>query len=62
MDKKAGRHWENEMMETEDQVLEEMQEEFRKRLQRRLQERVEAKERGPSEVHRLKKKDRSVCT
>jgi aspartate/tyrosine/aromatic aminotransferase len=53
--------WVNEMMETEDQVLDEMREEFRKRLERRLQARLEAKERGMVEVSRLKKKDRSDC-
>ncbi len=62
MDKKADRQWDNEMMETEDQVLREMQEEFRKRLQSRLQERAEVRERGLSEAHRLKKKDWPSCT
>lgn len=62
MDKQAARQWENELMETEDQVLKEMQEEFRKRLQRRLQERAEVRERGLCEAHRLKKKDRPSCT
>jgi len=52
----------NELMEAEDQVQEEMREEFRRRLESRLQERLEAKERGLSEVHRLKKKGRSGCT
>lgn len=59
---KAKPEWTNEMMETEDQVIEEMREEFRKRLASRLQERLEAKERGMVEVSRLKKKDRSGCT
>jgi hypothetical protein len=62
MDKQVDRQWENEMMETEDQVLKEMQEEFRKRLQSRLQERAEVRERGLSEARRLKKKGRPSCT
>jgi len=57
-----GDKWANELMETEDQVQEEMREEFRRRLASRLQERLEAKERGMSEVHSLKKKGRSGCT
>lgn len=61
MDVKAD-HGGNELMEMEDQVQQEMQEEFRKRLQSRLQERVEGRERGLSEAHRLKKKERSSCT
>jgi hypothetical protein len=56
MDTKSDRQEENELMETEDQVLKEMQEEFRKRLQSRLQDRVEAKEHGLCETHGLKKK------
>lgn len=52
--------WANEMMETEDQVVNEMQEEFRKRLQNRLQEKVGARERAVAEACRLKKK-RSVA-
>jgi hypothetical protein len=58
----AKQKWANEMMETEDQVIEEMREEFRKRLARRLQERLDTKERGMVEVRSLKKKDRSSCT
>ena len=53
---------ENELMETEDQVLKEMQEEFRKRLQSRLQDRVEAKERGLCAVHGFKKKTRRAAS
>jgi hypothetical protein len=57
-----GDKWANELMETEDQVQEEMREAFRRRLASRLQERLEAKEQGLSEVHGLKKKGRSGCT
>ena len=52
----------NELMETEDQVLEELREEFRKRLTRRLQDRLDTKEKASDEVRRLKKKGRSNCT
>ena len=52
----ANQEWTNEMMETEDQLIEEMHEEFRKRLAVRLQKKLEAKERGMAEVRRLKKK------
>ena len=62
MDKKVDRQWNNEMMETEDQVLDEMREAFRQRLKSRLQARVTAKEQGLSEVHSLKKKDKPSCT
>lgn len=52
----------NELMETEDQLQNEMREEFRRRLASRLQERLKAKEQGLSEVRNLKKKGRSGCT
>jgi hypothetical protein len=52
----------NEMMETEDQVLEDMRVEFRSRLERRLQKRLVAKQRDMPEVRSLKKKGRSGCT
>ena len=52
----------NEMMETEDQVIEELREEFRQRLTRRLQDRLDAKEKALDDVRSLKKKGRSNCT
>lgn len=52
----------NEMMETEDQVLEDMRVEFRSRLERRLQKRLVVKQRDMPEVRNLKKKGRSRCT
>ncbi|MEI8354301.1 MAG: hypothetical protein WCG22_07340 [Lentisphaerota bacterium] len=53
--------WANELMETEDQLHEEMREEYCQRLKRRLQERLETKERNMPEVRSLKKKGPPTC-
>ena len=56
MEQKSESQWVNELMETENQVLEEMREEYRKKLEQRLQQTLEAKQTNLPETERLLRK------
>ena len=58
----ANNDWTNELMETEEELIAEMQVEFRKRLAARLQKKLKTREQNLPEAQRLKKKDRRTAT